>query len=185
MLARPRICALIEAVGAEANILARTGGFFGLWLMISSGSLSDFPVGLAVAAAAAWASVKLLPSGASRPNLVALATIALRFPGQAVIAGADVARRALDPRLAAFSRFPCLSGAPAERPGAQRLRHANWPPARNRADRVSTKQYVRDPLSRHQSASGGVTARRGGSAPKGPGRGVSRWLIFCLARRRS
>ncbi len=95
----PQICALIETVGAAPSVLARAGGFFGLWLMISSGSPSDLPIGLAVAASATWASVRLLPSGASRPNLVALATIALRFPGQAVIAGADVARRALDPRL--------------------------------------------------------------------------------------
>jgi multicomponent Na+:H+ antiporter subunit E len=95
----PQICALIETVGAAPSVLARAGGFFGLWLMISSGSPSDLPIGLAVAAAATWASVRLLPSGASRPNPVALATIALRFPGQAVIAGADVARRALDPRL--------------------------------------------------------------------------------------
>jgi multicomponent Na+:H+ antiporter subunit E len=50
-----------------------------------------------------------MPSGGSRPSPVALAGLALRFLYQSVVAGADVARRALDPRLPlhpGFAAYP-------------------------------------------------------------------------------
>ena len=52
---RPQISALLETVGAAPSVAARAGGFFDL----SGGSPSDLPIGLAVAAAATWASVRL------------------------------------------------------------------------------------------------------------------------------
>jgi multicomponent Na+:H+ antiporter subunit E len=51
------------------------------------------------AAAATWASLRLLPPGPWRLRPVALVRLALRFLWQSIVAGADVARRALDPRL--------------------------------------------------------------------------------------
>jgi multicomponent Na+:H+ antiporter subunit E len=40
-----------------------------------------------------------MPPSESRPSLIALASLALRFLRQSLVAGADVAWRALDPRL--------------------------------------------------------------------------------------
>ena len=79
--------------------LLRAAGFLAFWLILFGFNLADLPVGALTAAAATWASLRLLPPG---PRLVrpgALARLALRFLGQSIVAGADVARRALDPRL--------------------------------------------------------------------------------------
>jgi len=51
------------------------------------------------AVAATWASLRLLPPGAGRVRPGALIVFVFRFLYQSVIAGVDVARRALDPRL--------------------------------------------------------------------------------------
>ena len=59
----------------------------------------DLAAGLLTAAAAAWASLRLLPPGRARLQPVALGRLVLHFFWQSAIAGADVARRALDPRL--------------------------------------------------------------------------------------
>jgi multicomponent Na+:H+ antiporter subunit E len=83
----------IQAAGA------RWAGFFCLWLVISRLELADLLVGAVTAAAAAWTSLHLLPPGTARLQPAALARLGLRFLRQSAIAGADVARRALDPRL--------------------------------------------------------------------------------------
>src|SRR5262249_36627949 len=57
------------------------------------------PVGAVAAIAATWTSLRLLPPSASRVAPAAMARLALRFLFESVIAGADVARRALAPRL--------------------------------------------------------------------------------------
>jgi multicomponent Na+:H+ antiporter subunit E len=59
--------------------------------------------------AATWTSLHLLPPGGSRPSPLAMARLALRFLCQSVLAGVDVARRALDPRLPlrpGFATYP-------------------------------------------------------------------------------
>jgi multicomponent Na+:H+ antiporter subunit E len=56
-------------------------------------------VGAITAAAATWTSLRLLPLGAGRLRPLPLARLLLHFFGQSALAGADVARRALDPRL--------------------------------------------------------------------------------------
>jgi multicomponent Na+:H+ antiporter subunit E len=79
--------------------LARGAGFLAFWLVLFGFDLADLPVGALTAVAATWVSLRLLPPG---PRLVrpgALARLALRFLGQSIVAGADVARRALHPRL--------------------------------------------------------------------------------------
>ena len=73
--------------------------FLLFWLALSRGNPADVPAGLLAAAAATWTSLRLLPPRPSRPSLVALATYAVRFLGQSIVAGVDVAWRALDPRL--------------------------------------------------------------------------------------
>jgi len=61
--------------------------------------LAALPVGLGAAAAATWTSLQLLPPRSFHPRLGSLIVLAFRFVWQSVIAGIDVARRALEPRL--------------------------------------------------------------------------------------
>jgi multicomponent Na+:H+ antiporter subunit E len=88
-----------RTVGLAAAGIARAAGFLVLWLVIAGAATSDLAVGLVTAAGAAWASLRLLPPGPGRVRPVALAELSLRFLGQSIVAGTDVAWRALDPRL--------------------------------------------------------------------------------------
>lgn len=73
--------------------------FFIFWLTLSGVISADLLVGAATAIMAAWASRCLLPPGRGILHPIALARLVLRFPLQSIVAGFDVARRALDPRL--------------------------------------------------------------------------------------
>ena len=73
--------------------------FLGVWLMIASWKEEDLPVGLVASALALWISLSLLPPTIVRPHFAALAKLSLRFLSSSIIAGVDVARRALRPRL--------------------------------------------------------------------------------------
>jgi multicomponent Na+:H+ antiporter subunit E len=79
--------------------VARACGFLVLWLMLAGADPADLPAAAVAVAAATWTSLRLLPPGAGRLSPVGLARLAGRLPYQSVIAGVDVARRALDPRL--------------------------------------------------------------------------------------
>jgi multicomponent Na+:H+ antiporter subunit E len=82
-----------------ASALARWAGFLCLWLVIFRIDLAGVLVGAATAAGATWTSLRLLPPGTGRLRLSAFARLVVRFFGQSAVAGADVARRALDPGL--------------------------------------------------------------------------------------
>ena len=89
--------------------IVRGISFFAIWSVLSGGGPIDLMPGIAAALAATWVSLRLLPPGGNRLQMLALARFALRFLGQSVVAGADVARRALDPRLPlnpGFVRYP-------------------------------------------------------------------------------
>lgn len=77
----------------------RAAGFLGLWLILAGANPADLPAAAAAVIAATWTSLRLLPSSGCRPRPTAAIRLVLRFLGQSVIGGADVARRALDPRL--------------------------------------------------------------------------------------
>ena len=79
--------------------VVRALGFLVLWVILTAGSRADLGAGAVAALAATWASLSLLPSDTSRVRPAALVRLALRFLRQSVVAGIDVARRALDPRL--------------------------------------------------------------------------------------
>lgn len=79
--------------------VSRAVGFFVLWIMLSGGKLADLVTGAVAALAATWVSLRLLPPSANRVRHLALGMLALRFVRQSVVAGTDVARRALDPKL--------------------------------------------------------------------------------------
>jgi multicomponent Na+:H+ antiporter subunit E len=79
--------------------LFRTTFFFGFWLILFGFTSPDFIVGVLAAVMATWTSLLLLPSGRRRVHPIALAKLFPRFAIQSIVAGIDVARRALDPRM--------------------------------------------------------------------------------------
>jgi multicomponent Na+:H+ antiporter subunit E len=81
------------------SALLRGVGFLCVWITLIGGGPADLVAGLAAGAAAAWASLRLIPPGAARVRPAALLGLVPRFLWQSVVAGVDVARRALDPRM--------------------------------------------------------------------------------------
>lgn len=79
--------------------ILRGAGFLAFWVVLIGPGAGDLLVGLITAAAATWVSLRLLPAGAARLHPTALPALVLRFAWQSVVAGWDVARRVLDPRL--------------------------------------------------------------------------------------
>jgi multicomponent Na+:H+ antiporter subunit E len=78
----------------------RSLGFLLVWLILAGTNPVDLPAGIAAALAAMWVSLRLTPPGhgtSVRP--LKAAQYVLRFLTQAIVAGTDVAWRALDPRL--------------------------------------------------------------------------------------
>jgi multicomponent Na+:H+ antiporter subunit E len=67
--------------------------------VLSGADLLDIPAAAAAIAAATWMSLHLLAPRTSRGSPRAIGQLALRFLYESVIAGADVARRALHPAL--------------------------------------------------------------------------------------
>jgi multicomponent Na+:H+ antiporter subunit E len=80
-------------------IAARFAFFTGVWLMIADWKEEDLPIGFAASALALWISLSLLPPTAVGLRLAPLAKLTVRFLSLSIIAGVDVARRALLPRL--------------------------------------------------------------------------------------
>jgi multicomponent Na+:H+ antiporter subunit E len=80
-------------------IAARFAFFMGVWLMIADWKKEDLPIGFAASALALWISLSLLPPTTIGLRLAPLAKLAVRFLSLSIIAGVDVARRALLPRL--------------------------------------------------------------------------------------
>jgi multicomponent Na+:H+ antiporter subunit E len=81
-------------------IVWRAVAVLALWLILVGGpDLADRPAGIVALAAATWASLRLLPPGGAHLSPIALARLVLRFLRQSIVAGADVAWRALDPQL--------------------------------------------------------------------------------------
>ena len=79
--------------------LPRFGAYLALWIILIEFSVTNFAVGLLAAAWATWISVRLLPVSNRQFSPTALVRFAMRIPWQSLVAGADVARRALDPRM--------------------------------------------------------------------------------------
>jgi multicomponent Na+:H+ antiporter subunit E len=81
------------------STLVRAAGFIIFWLVLAGIEPGDLPAAAVAVAVATFVSLRLLPPGRCRLSPLGVARLALRFPSQAVIAGVDVAWRALDPRL--------------------------------------------------------------------------------------
>ena len=80
-------------------VLLRAGGFLALWLVLAGVSVADLPAAAVAVVAATWVSLRLSPPVRPRISLPDLAMLILRFPGQSLLAGIDVAMRVFDPRL--------------------------------------------------------------------------------------
>jgi multicomponent Na+:H+ antiporter subunit E len=104
--------------------LLRASAFFVVWVALIGWGAADLALGLASAAAASWLSLRLLPPRRGRMHWAALFRLVPHFLLQSVVAGVDVARRALDPRMPlrpGFVSFP-LSFPP----GPARNVFASW-----------------------------------------------------------
>jgi multicomponent Na+:H+ antiporter subunit E len=77
----------------------RAALFLCLWLILSGADPGDLPAAAAAVAAATWGSLRLLEPNSSRRSLLALARLTLLFLYHSIVAGIDVAGRALNPRL--------------------------------------------------------------------------------------
>jgi len=77
----------------------RWSSFLALWVVLIGGAAGNLVVGVVTAAVATWVSLRLLPPGSIPLRPMALPGLALRFASTSVVAGWDIARRALDPRL--------------------------------------------------------------------------------------
>jgi multicomponent Na+:H+ antiporter subunit E len=98
--------------------IGRAALFLAFWLMSAGYDPADLPIGVAAAAAATWASLRLLPPTAAQLRLPSLAMFSLRFLGQSVVSGVEVARIAFDPRLplrAGFVIYRCRLLSAGER----------------------------------------------------------------------
>lgn len=78
---------------------SRAAWFLCLWLVLAGADPADIPAAAVAVAAATWVSLRLLEPGTSRRSLRAITQLAVLFLYHSIVAGADVARRALDPRL--------------------------------------------------------------------------------------
>jgi len=91
------------------RIISRAAWFLGLWLVLAGADPGDLPAAALAVVAATWTSLRLLPSGGARRSPMAFARLAVRFLYGSVVAGLDVALRALDPRLPlrpGFATYP-------------------------------------------------------------------------------
>jgi multicomponent Na+:H+ antiporter subunit E len=87
------------------NIARRATGLLLLWLVLIGTDPVQILVGAIVAAAATAVSFRLRPASPLRVRAFAMTGIALRLAGQAVVAGIDVAWRALAPAPAVQPGF--------------------------------------------------------------------------------
>src|SRR5262249_47929052 len=88
-----------KAPGAARVALGRAVLFFVFWLMIAGFDPADLPIGLATAALATWASLRLLPPASTHLLPWALAGFVLHFLGQSARSGVQVAWLAFHPSM--------------------------------------------------------------------------------------
>ena len=79
--------------------LLRAGCFLGLWIVLDGVDPCGILLGAVTALAASRISLRLAPPQGWRPRPMALALFALRFLRQSVVAGTDIAWRALTPAM--------------------------------------------------------------------------------------
>jgi multicomponent Na+:H+ antiporter subunit E len=94
-----RRAGLVSGSGTLGSAISRAAGFFGFWLVLTGGDAADLAAGSIAAIAATWVSLRLMPPQQWSLRPIKLAGLVLHFLRQSIVAGTDVALRALDPRL--------------------------------------------------------------------------------------
>ena len=79
--------------------LTRGACFLAFWIIIAGTGTADLIVGALAAIIVSWASLRLLPPASNRVSFAAICMFVPAFLYQSIVAGADVAWRALAPRL--------------------------------------------------------------------------------------
>jgi len=80
--------------------VSRSLGFFALWIVLMpSAQPADLVCGVVATLVATWTSLRLQPPAEGHLRFVALLMLVPHFLWQSVLAGFDVARRALLPRM--------------------------------------------------------------------------------------
>src|ERR1700712_4854088 len=85
--------------GLVSVALSRAIWLLGSWIVLKGSGPADLVAGVLAAGTASWISLKLLPPGDWHPRPVALVRMAVRLLYQSILAGTDVAWRALAPGL--------------------------------------------------------------------------------------
>ncbi len=88
-----------SGTAARAALLLRAVGFFALWmLLMQSFKVADLLIGLLATVAATWTSLHMLPPDSGSIRFHRLLLLLPHLFWQSIIAGVDVARRALSPQ---------------------------------------------------------------------------------------
>jgi len=103
---------------ARRACFARFMILLGIWIVVAGHAPSDLVVGALTAIAAGIVSLRLLPPGALHPRPFPMLVLVARFPFQVLLAGCDVAWRALSPRMPL--ELGCVTYQPQTRDGAER-----------------------------------------------------------------
>mgnify|MGYP003402951904 FL=1 len=100
--------------GVPSTAFWRGAAFFLLWLVLmQSGKPADLAIGVLASAGATWAGLRLMPPAAGGLHFGRLITLLPHFLWESVLAGVDVARRALAPGLPLRPGFvSCPLGLP-------------------------------------------------------------------------
>jgi multicomponent Na+:H+ antiporter subunit E len=93
------VASTISVSALARSAAGRALGFFIVWVILSGDGSVDMAPGIVAVLGATAVSLWALPPVKGNVQPLAMAEFGLRFLGQSVLAGADVARRALDPRL--------------------------------------------------------------------------------------
>lgn len=100
------------------GVLRRFAIFLGLWLVLIAFTVTNLLVGAITAAIATKISLHLRPQAIGPISYVALIRLTGHAIWQSLVAGFDVARRALDPQLPldiGYIRYPTAFQTPASR----------------------------------------------------------------------
>ena len=91
--------AAARKIASLPAVIVRTAWFLALWFALYGFDYAGLPAAIIAVTLATWASLRLLPPDSARPSALLLARLLLRFLRQSLVAGLDVAWRALSPSL--------------------------------------------------------------------------------------